>query len=416
MSKKEVIISCPIHTLSGYGAHARDLVKSLREVDDYDIKIIPQRWGNTPTNALNDEPEFEKWVNERLHTGKFTERPDIFIQVTVPNEFQSIGKYNIGITAGVETTIAPKEFIDGCNRMELIIVPSTFTKNVLLSTVYSEQNNQTKQIVKEHRITKPVEVLFEGVSNTFTKSHKHSILDEVKEDFVFLFVGHWLDAKHTQDRKDVGGMIETFCTVFSSLPKKEQPALVLKTSKAGFSIMDREEIWKKITKITNKFGDKCPSVYLLHGDLEEKELSSLYYDPKVKTMVSFTKGEGYGRPLCEFSFTGKPIIASNWSGHLDFLKDGYFAKLEGELKNVDQSAVNKFIIKESKWFNVNYSKAAGVLFDVWKNYEDWNKKGDVIGKFNRTNFSLNKMNEEFKVILKKHTTVPEFKEIKLPKF
>jgi len=413
---KSLLISAPVHTVSGYGAHARDIVKSLRDIGKYNIKIIPQKWGNTPTNALDDEQEFKEWVTERLHAGVIKEQPDIFIQITVPNEFQKIGKYNIGITAGTESSLAPKEFIDGCNRMDLIIVPSTFTKKVLESTVYSETNKQTGQVIREHKIKVPVEVLFEGVSSTFTKSYNHSILDEVKEDFVFLFVGHWLNAKHTQDRKDVGGMIETFCTVFSSLPKKEQPALVLKTSQAGFSILDRQEIWKRITKITNKFGEKCPPVYLLHGDLEEKELSSLYYDSKVKTMVSFTKGEGYGRPLCEFSFTGKPIIVSNWSGHLDFLKDGHFAKLEGELKNVDPSAVNKFIIKESKWFNVNYSKAAGTLLDVWKNYESWLTKSNQIKSYNRTNFSLDNMTTELDTILKKFVNLPEFKEIKLPKF
>ena len=54
----------------------------------------------------------------------------------VANEFKKLGKYNIGITAGVETTLAPKDFIDGCNRMDLVLVPSNFTKEVLQKTSF----------------------------------------------------------------------------------------------------------------------------------------------------------------------------------------------------------------------------------------------------------------------------------------
>ena len=60
----------------------------------------------------------------------------------------------------------------------------------------------------------------------------------------------------------------------------------------------------------------------LRLELISEELNELYNHPKVKAMVSTTKGEGFGRPLLEFSLTGKPIMASGWSGHLDFLHKG----------------------------------------------------------------------------------------------
>jgi hypothetical protein len=416
MNKKELIISCPIHTVSGYGSHSRDIVKGLREMDEYDIKIIPQKWGNTPTNALDNDDEFSKWINGRLHDGKFTKRPDVFIQITVPNEFQAIGTYNIGITAGIETTLAPKNWIDGCNRMDLIITPSTFSRDVLLKTIYTEVNKQTNQPISDHRISKPIEVLFEGVDDVFKRASKPlEAIDGIEEDFVFLFVGHWLKGNHGQDRKDIGGLIETFCSTFKSVPKKDQPALLLKTASSGFSFIDKKRIWKRIEEITDKVGKGCPPVYLLHGELTEEEISSLYHHPKIKSMVSFTKGEGYGRPLCEFTFTEKPVIASKWSGHLDFLTDGLYREVEGELKNVDESVVDSFIIKESKWFNVSYTSGATSLFDVWKNYDKWLVKSKKLGKHNIKHFSLDMMNKELHKLMRRYVNIPTFNEIKLPK-
>ena len=155
-------------------------------------------------------------------------------------------------------------------------------------------------------------------------------LDQIKEDFVFLFVGHWLQGDLGEDRKNVGMMIKTFAMAFKD--EKVKPALVLKTSSAGFSVIDRENMIKKIKHALGKDFGKVP-VYLLHGDMADYQLNGLYEHPKVKAMLNFTKGEGFGRPLLEFSLTGKPVIASNWSGHLDFLKTGAVL-LDGELKDV----------------------------------------------------------------------------------
>lgn len=420
-NKPILVFAAPILTRSGYGDHARDLLRALKEMDNYDIKIIATNWGNTPNTELQDGSEFADWVKPRIQTDQLTSKPDVFIQVTVPNEFKPLGNLNIGITAGIETTVAPKEFVDGCNNMDMIIVPSEFSKKVLQDTVYEERHKQTKQVVATHKVTKPIHVLFEGVDlEVYGKSHGHSLLEEVEEDFCFLFVGHWLKGDHGQDRKDIGGLIETFCAVFSTESiikhlKGKKPALVLKTSTASFSVLDRERIWNKIKRITDKFGENCPSIYLLHGDLTVEEMSSLYHDDKVKAMVSFTKGEGYGRPLCEFTITGKPVIASNWSGHLDFLSSDNSVLLEGEVKQVHPSCVDKFIIKEAGWFNVNYSKAGKSMLDVLSNYPKYLNNSKVLQKFNKSNFSLVKMRDDFKKLMEKHAKVKTFREFKMPK-
>ena len=133
-------------------------------------------------------------------------------------------------------------------------------------------------------------------------------------------------------------------------------------------------------------------------------------------MVSFTKGEGFGRPLLEFSTTGKPVLASNWSGHVDFLNKDYCTLLPGELMDVHASAVNKFIIKGSKWFTVDYNYAARVIQDVIQNYKQYLSKSRKQIQYVKDNFSLESMSKIFcKIVDDGINSVPQQVGLKLPK-
>jgi glycosyltransferase involved in cell wall biosynthesis len=415
--KPTLIFQAPVATRSGYGDHARDLLHSLYKLDKFEIKVISTRWGNTPMDALNYDNPFHKFVVDNI-IPQITEKPDIYIQVTVPNEFQPLGFYNIGITAAIETTHCALDWVHGCNRMDLIIVPSEHSKKSLVDTIYNEADKQTNQLIRQHKIEKPVEILFEGFDEMdFATDNVAHIteLNSIKEDFAFLFVGHWLRGDLGEDRKNVGMMIKTFAMAFKN--EKVKPALVLKTSSAGFSVMDRETTIKKIREVLGKDYKSVP-IYLLHGDLTPSQMNGLYEHPKVKAMLNFTKGEGFGRPLLEFSLTGKPVIVSNWSGHLDFLKQGAVL-LEGELKPVHESASDQFLLKESQWFNVNISKALLSIKDVYKNYDKYKIEASKLGKHNKQTFGLEKMTEGFNVILNQYgiyTKIqPKFQQLQLPK-
>ena len=63
------------------------------------------------------------------------------MQITIPSEFQPIGKYNIGVTAGIETTVAPGDWIEGINRMNLTLTSSEHSKKVFLDTVFAKSRS-----------------------------------------------------------------------------------------------------------------------------------------------------------------------------------------------------------------------------------------------------------------------------------
>ena len=419
MSKPLVLVTGPVATRSGYGAHSRDICRSLISMDKYNVKIFPVRWGNTPQNALNDEDPNDKVIIDRLMTDVNLEKqPDVHIHVVIPNEFQPMAKYNIGITAGIETTACPPEWIEGMNRMDLNIVPSKFTKETLKNMSFDRVDEHSKEKIGELKVNKPIEVLFEGTDTNIFKKTKvfskelNDKFSKIKEDFCFLFVGHWLQGDLGNDRKDLGMLVKTFLETFKNT--KKSPALLMKASGATFSLIDKREILDKIEDIKKSVDAKVlPSIYLLHGDLTDEEMNELYNHPKVKSHVTFTHGEGFGRPLLEASISQKPIIASNWSGHVDFLTKNLSVLLGGSMKKVSKQSFQKGIyVKDSYWFTVNYQAASKVLKNVFQNYSRFALNAAKQGTINKSRFSLNKMTETFEKIL--DDNVPEFpKEVKL---
>ena len=423
--KPLLVVTGPVTTRSGYGSHSRDLVRALVAMDKFDIHINSLRWGNTPMNALNDKDPNDKLIIDRImKDGNLSRQPEIHIQVSVPNEFTPMAKYNIGVTAGIETTSPKPEWIEGLNRMNFNIVPSSFSKKIFQDTIYDKMDENTKQKVGELKVEKPIEILFEGAdTNIFKKTSEFSkdFVDEmknIKESFVFLYTGHWLQGKLGQDRKDTGMLVKTFLETFKN--KSKQPALLLKTSGATFSVIDRNEIVEKIENVKNTVSGKLPKVYFLHGDLTDEEMNELYNHPKVKAHISFTHGEGFGRPLLEATLSEKPVIASNWSGHLDFLNNKLAILLEGALVDVPKSGLSKdYRVDGAKWFTVNYQYASRILIDIFKNYRKYTLNAKKLAIGNRGKYSLNSMTKKFDRILVKY--LPKFEEapqqvdLKLPK-
>ena len=422
------IISCPIDTYSGYGSRSRDLVKAIIELDKYEVKVLPQRWGKTSWGFINDH--LEEWGFLQPHllpqSNNIPKQPEIWAQVTVPNEFQSVGKYNIGFTAGIETTICAAPWIEGLNRMDLNIVSSEHAKHVFENSQFEKRDQNTDQLVANIRLEKPVEILFEGADITkyFPKEKSSIDLSDVKESFAYLFVGHWLNGVVGEDRKNVGLLVKNFYETFKN--QKNTPALILKTTNGIISYIDREKVLDKIHEIKSSVvADTLPNVYLLHGDFTDQEMNELYNHKKVKAMVSLTKGEGFGRPLLEFSLTKKPIISTNWSGHIDFLDPKFTTLIDGRLKTVDSSAVvENVILENSEWFSPNLTQVSNALVDVFASYKKYDKKAMLQYHKSKNNFSYKHMKELLGVILEEKIPeiaievplkLPQLKKIEMPK-
>jgi len=420
MSKNSCVIYAPVDTLSGYGARSRDTVKSIIELkkDEWDIKIMSCPWGNTPSGFIRENKEWHFLSEYLLPSFQLNFQPDIMIWITVPNEFQKVGKYNIGITAGLEINLVPANWIEGANKMDLVLVSSEHSKKAFLESKFQKVNDKTKQVEDTVEVKVPVEVIFEGFDeNTYKfldKPNKEiGNLNEIPEDFCYLFVGHWLPGDLGEDRKNVGLLVKSFLEVFKN--KKKKPALILKTSLVGPSYMDRDEVLKRIKLIRNTVSSlDVPNIYLLHGEFSDNEMNELYNHVKVKAMVSLTKGEGFGRPLLEFTQSKKPLLTTNWSGHLDFLKGEFTTLINGTLTNVHSSAANTMLLKEGQWFSPDHGQIGHYLKDTFENYKNYIDGAKRQAYYCKQNFSYSKMTEKMAEYLKRVPEFPKQVQLKLP--
>jgi glycosyltransferase involved in cell wall biosynthesis len=405
---RKAVICGPWATQSGYGHHTREIIENFieRRGEEWDIKLVSLPWGATPMTY----PVPTDWQLRTIGL-PIQEQPDVWVQVSVPNELQAVGKYNIGVTAGTEGDLCPEAWIDNLNAMQMVIVPSEFTKKVFEDSArhYNKFLLANIQVVPEY--------FDDAVYNNKNITASVTEIDEISESFVFLCVGHWLSGQIGEDRKNIGGLIHRFFETYKN--KKDQPALLLKTSGATYSVMDRMEIESKILQIRDLFPNyRLPNVYVLHGDLTDAEMNALYNHRKVKAFLSFTKAEGFGRPLLEFATTGKPIIAPHYSGQADFLKAEFICALPGGLTPIHETAKNDWLIAEAKWFTVDYGYAGKMMQEVQANYKKYLENGKRQRFFVNSTFTKKAVSAVYEKVLEivseSVNTLPQAVELKLP--
>lgn len=420
-------------TRSGYGDWAETVAKSLLRYDKFDLRLVPTRWGHCSKKNLQSELDIDAETQAllpKILTQPLNRQPDIFIQCTIPNEFQAIGRYNIGMTAGIETTISSGPWIEGLNRMNHNIATSKHAAGIFSTANFTKTyNDGRKEIIK---LNNPCDVLFWGANTSVFKKTDQKIpklekfMSGIKESFAFLFVGQWTSNNIVSDRKDIGMLIRTFIETFREVPAENRPCLILKSSGAAICKIDKYECIAKLKAIISSVGESPnnPNVYLLHGELTDVEMNALYNHEKVKAHVSFTHGEGFGHPLLLASLSGKPVLAPNWSGHLDFLDPKLCRLLPGDIRQIPGEAVNEWFVKESGWFNVNYSAASEIMNTVFNHYPTYLSKAEELRKINEQKFSVQEMDKTFHAILDKvippmavqqQIVLPKLKKITLPK-
>ncbi len=436
-SKPLCVVRAPCATRSGYGDMSRDIIRHLIEYDKFDVKVISVNWGETPMNALDENNPKDKMILDRILTTPLHRKPELFVTITIPAEFETVGKYNIGITAGIETTIASPQWVDSCNKMDVVFAISEHSKNVFLSSKFGAKGPNGED-AGTLELNKPIEVLHNCIDNAIIKKLEYEadiepsikeLLAPIPEKFCYLFVGHWLRGEMGEDRKNVGLLIKVFLETFKQVRDTTPPALILKTSGGNFSILDKKELLRKIEVIKHSVqltdGQKLPNIYIVHGELTDSEMNSLYNHPKVKAHISLTKGEGFGRPLLEASISGKPVIASGWSGHMDFLNPEEAVLVGGELRQIHPSSVwDTVLIKESSWFAPDIQQSANAMAAVFMDYEKFRKRAHKLGKDNSKKFSYQTIQKRTWELLDKYVpefpkqlplVLPKLKKIELPK-
>jgi len=379
MKDNKILFISPLASRSGYGEHAREIAEYLCK---WDSTFVVTNWGSNPMNALDNDEPTTKQLLSRIQPKATPGEYDVCIHLGLPSEFTSTGNYTIGITAGVETDRCPVEFLVGCNKVDLVITPSEFTRETFLNTEYIDDGTRIK-------CTTPIEVISEATCSSFhykktpSSDVLNSRMDNIQEDFCYLFVGQWITS-HSDDggRKNIDSLIKTFVSAFEN--ETNPPALILKTSGTDSSLLDEVDM---VQRIKRAVGDRkiSPSIYLIHGELTKHEMASLYNHPKVKCHISHTRGEGFGRPLLEASLSGKPVIAPKWSGHLDFLSKKNSLLIPGKLEEV--GVVDGLFCEGAKWFGVDADRSKELMRDVYKNCNKHTQRATLLADNNMEKFN-----------------------------
>lgn len=407
MQKLRTLLKAPLLTQSGYGEHSRMIFDSL--VSDPTLELFCEgvNWGNCShlTEKTNQTQQInnciEKAQTVRQQNNNQDPLYDLFIHVTIPNEYERKGKFNVGVTAGIETDRVSHVWIEKCNQMDLNIVPSEHSKKVFVDTVVDWENPQTKER-GSFKLNKPMVVCPEGIDVSLFRplsenEQYEDLLDlNLESDFNFLHVGQWGNGNFGEDRKNISLMLKYFIETFKG---RKDVGLVLKTNMSRNSEMDFDIVKARLDSLKQAIGvpqKECPPIYLVHANLTKNEMASLYRNPKIKAFLTLTHGEGFGIPVAEAAASGLPVLATNWSGHTDILKDGKFVPLEFNLTEIPESAVwDPILIKGSRWASVDEGDVKRKIERIVKSYskpKEWAKELSlkVAEKFN-----INKTNEFF---------------------
>ena len=331
---KKVVIRAPLLSISGYGVHSRQIFRwLLTQPVEILCQIVP--WGDTSW-MLNDKLEggLIGEIMKRSASQELGFKPDVSIQVLLPNEWvPNLAQKNIGISAWVETDSCNPDWIRAANAMDALVVPSEFTKKVIQNTGI---------------VNPPLYAVPESYFSEIDLEETSKIDLELETDFNFLIVGQITGNRPETDRKNTYNAIKWICEEFKDDPSV---GIVVKTNSARGTTIDKSLTRRHLRGIIQKVRQgPYPKIYMIHGGMSSSEMSSLYRHPKIKALVSFTRGEGWGLPLLESAASGLPVIATGWSGHCDFLNTGRYIKIDYDLEAIPSTKIDgKIFMKGARW-------------------------------------------------------------------
>lgn len=393
----KVYLKGPILTQSGYGHHARTVYRALKSKGDlFDVYVQPISWGSTSWQWKDDEERREidailaKTVEYINSGGKF----DVSVQVTIPNEWENLAPVNIGVTAGIETDKVAANWIEKGNMMDKILTISQHSMDSYKDTVYNAKDNQTGEEF-EYRLKTPIDFV----------SYPVNEFEPAPAELNFETNFNFLTVAQMGPRKNLTATINNFVESFRD---NEDVGLIIKTNMSKNSLIDRVNCMTLLQQQIHSLGKRKCKIYLLHGSMTDEEMSALYNHEKVKVVVSTSHGEGFGLPLFEAAYYGVPVVATDWSGHLDFLykevkqkngktkKKHMFGKVKYKLERIPKEAVwDGVLIEESRWAYPDHTSLKKNLTEVYKDYGRFKKRSKELQKWVRQEFSQEKIYNEY---------------------
>jgi hypothetical protein len=328
----KVVIRAPLLSISGYGVHSRQIFKWL-EAKNVDITAQILQWGNT---SWMINPDLEEGIVGKIMeaskepVGKF----DISFQVQLPDEWDpNIAKINIGVSAVVETDRCNPQWLESIDRMDAVVVPTNHIRQTILNT---------------GEVKTPIHVIPEWYFSEIDSENFTELDLNLDTSFNFLMVAQFTGNNSDNDRKNIFNTMKWFCEAFSKDP---DVGLIIKSNHGRGTKLDRQVTKTTIRKILGEVRQgPYPKVHVLHGNLTTSEIAGLYKRDDVKCFLSLTRGEGFGLPLLEAAACGLPIMATNWSGHLDFLSLGRFIPIQYRLQEIPLSRVdNRIFLEGMRW-------------------------------------------------------------------
>lgn len=325
-------------TQSGYGVHSRQIARWLLENSNVNVQFQVLPWGNTPWFINGDR--CNGMISKVMQkTVDFNAKGDVSFQVQLPNEWDpNLAKFNVGVTAAIETDTCNPAWIESCKKMHAIVVPSQHVKNCLTNT---------------GTVTVPIHVIPESyIDEIETACDSNESLGHFSTDFNFLVFGQLTGNNPFNDRKNTFFTIKWLCEAFQN---DKDVGIVIKTNAGRNTLIDKELITNTIKQLLIECRrGPYPKVHLLHGDMSDEDVANLYKHKQIKALVAPTRGEGFGLPILEAAASGLPVIATGWSGHMDFMKNGKFIDLYYQLEKIHHSRVdNNLFMLNSKWANVS---------------------------------------------------------------